>query len=323
MTNRWQSVALPLATKEVSPWLSSGKTISTMPALEQILPSVLLSVVVVVAGLLIAWLLSRTVGRLIDGDYERFYTRKFIRYATAVVVFAMLLVVWQPFGGGVAAAFGLAAAGITFAMQEVIGALAGFFNITVGRIFRIGDRIQMGGVRGDVIDITPLRTKLMEIGSADDDTTWVKGRQHTGRMVAISNKATFTDPVYNFSSFFDFIWEEVQVLIPHHEDSEMASTILTEEAEAISDVEEALAAMRQLRRTFPVPEAELLPRVFASIAAEGVVLSARFIVPTRTARSVKDELARRIGKRLDESGIEVVVTQVIQSGPDWQPTAPD
>ncbi len=294
-----------------------------MPVLEEILPSVLLSVAIVVAGLVVAWLLSRAVGRRIEGDYERFYTRKFIRYSTAIVVFVVLLVVWQPFGGGVAAAFGLAAAGITFAMQEVIGALAGFFNITVGRIFRIGDRIQMGGVRGDVIDVTPLRTKLMEIGSADDQTTWVKGRQHTGRMVAISNKATFTDPVYNFSSFFDFIWEEVQVLIPHHEDSEMASTILTEEAEAISDVEEALASMRQLRRRFPVPEAELLPRVFAGLAADGIMLSARFIVPTRTARSVKDQLARKVEKRLDENGIEVVVTQVIQSGPDWQPIAAD
>lgn len=97
-------------------------------------------------------------------------------------------------------------------MQEVIGALAGWFNITAGGIFRIGDRIQMAGVRGDVIDITPLRTKPMEIGTESDEDTWVKGRQHTGRMVAISNKSTFTEPVYNFSSFFDFIWEELHIL---------------------------------------------------------------------------------------------------------------
>lgn len=56
--------------------------------------------------------------------------------------------IWQPFGGGIAAALGLAAAGLTFAMQEVIGALAGWFNITVGRIFSIGDRIQMGVYAG-------------------------------------------------------------------------------------------------------------------------------------------------------------------------------
>lgn len=290
-----------------------------MTSFEEILARALLSLGVVIAGVVVAWLLGKAAGRRIEGAYERFYTRKFIRYGAAGFVFLILLVVWQPFGGGMAAAFGLAAAGLTFAMQEVIGALAGFFNITVGRIFKVGDRIQMAGVRGDVIDVTPLRTKLMEVGSAQDEDSWVKGRQHTGRMVAISNKATFTDPVYNFSSFFDFIWEEIQVLVPHHEDTEVASTILTDEARAISEIDEALEAMGELRRRFPVPEAELIPRVFASVERDGTVLAARFVVPTRTARSVKDELVRRVEQRLQQSGIEVVVTRVIQPGPDWEP----
>lgn len=294
-----------------------------MNSLEAILPRIVTSITVVVAAIVVAWLIDRAVGRRIEGDYERFYVRKFVRYATAAVAFLVLLIIWQPFGSGVAAAFGLAAAGVTFAMQEVIGALAGWFNITVGRIFKIGDRIQMAGVRGDVIDVTPLRTKLMEIGSEHDPDVWVDGRQHTGRMVAISNKATFTDPVYNFSSFFDFIWEELRILVPYHQDRSVAAAILAEEAEELSQVDEALAEMRQLRRRFPVPETELVPRVFASIERDGVALAARFIVPTRTARTVKDELARRVEKRLESCGVEVIVTEVIQSGPDWEPVGAD
>jgi small-conductance mechanosensitive channel len=290
---------------------------------EEILPRVVASVATILGGILVAWLAGRAAYQRIEGDYERFFVRKVIRYGIAIVVFVVLLVIWQPFGSGIAAALGLAAAGITFAMQEVIGALAGFFNITVGRIFTVGDRIQMGGVSGDVIDITPLRTKLMEIGSANNDEIWVKGRQHTGRMVAISNKATFTEPVFNFSAFFDFIWEELEVVIPYHEDTETAARILTEEARELSQVDEALTEMRQLRRRFPVPETELLPRVFASIGDDGVSLAARFIVPTRTARSVTDQLARRVEKRLEKNGIEVVVTQVIQSGPEWRPIGGD
>ena len=286
---------------------------------EEILPRIFVTAGVLVAAVILAWLLDRAAASRVEGEYERFYARKFIRYGTVAVVVVVAVIVWQPFGSGVAAALGFAAAGITFAMQEVIGALAGWFNITVGRIFTIGDRIEMAGVRGDVIDITPLRTKLMEIGSATDADAWVKGRQHTGRMVAISNKATFTDPVFNFSSFFDFIWEELTILVPYHEDRDAAAAILSEEAKAISDVDEALAEMRRLRRRFPVPDAELLPRVFASIEPDGVLLAARFIVPTRTARSVKDDLARRVEARLGSSGIEMVITQVVQSGPDWEP----
>lgn len=290
-----------------------------MNTIAEATPQLIASLVIIVGGVVTAWLLQRVVVRRIEGRYDRFYGRKFVRYGTAIVVAVLLMIVWQPFGGQFAAAIGLATAGLAFAMQEVIGALAGWFNITVGNIFRIGDRIQMAGVRGDVIDITPLRTKLMEIGSESGDDSWVKGRQHTGRMVAISNKATFTEPVYNFSSFFDFIWEELHVLVPHHEDRDLASRILEEEAEALSELDEALASMSQLRERFPVPEAELLPRVFARIEEDGVRLATRFVVPTRTARSKKDEMARRVERRLDEAGIELIVTEVIQSGPDWEP----
>jgi cobalamin synthase len=64
--------------------------------------------------------------------------------------------------GRIGVVLGLLAAGIAFAMQEVIGALAGWANILSGRIFRVGGRIEMGGVRGDVIAVTPL-----ERGGAD------------------------------------------------------------------------------------------------------------------------------------------------------------
>ncbi len=87
-------------------------------------------------------------------------------------------------------------------MQEVIAALAGWRNIMSGGIFRAGDPIRIAGVRRDVIDMTPLRTKVIEIGSPETGT-WVKGRQYTGRIVAISNKATFTEPVSNYSSSFE------------------------------------------------------------------------------------------------------------------------
>lgn len=294
-----------------------------MSSLTDLIPQLVATGLLVAAGFVAVWLLQGVVSRRVEGPYDSFYGRKFVRYGVATIVVVLLVIVWQPFGGQFAAAFGFAAAGLAFAMQEVIGALAGWFNITVGGIFRIGDRIQMAGVRGDVIDITPLRTKLMEIGSATAEDSWVKGRQHTGRMVAISNKATFTEPVYNFSSFFDFIWEELHVLIPHHEDRDLASRVLQEEVEAISDVDEAMAAMSRLRGRFPVPETELLPRVFARLEGEGTRLAARFVVPTRTARSIKDELTRRVESRLTDMGIELVVTDVVQAGPNWEPIEAD
>lgn len=74
--------------------------------------------------------------------------------------------VWRPFAGQLELVIGLLGAGTAFALQEVIGAVADWASIISGRIFWVGDRIEIGGARGDVIDITLLRTKLMEIGGA-------------------------------------------------------------------------------------------------------------------------------------------------------------
>jgi small-conductance mechanosensitive channel len=129
-------------------------------------------------------------------------------------------------------------------------------------------------VRGDVIDITPLRTKLLETGVSEPPPTglpastdsWVHGRQPTGRVVAVSNKATFDEPVFKYSSMWEFVWEEV---------------------------------------AFPIAHSELEPRVYARATDNYMELSARFVVPVRTSRTAVNDLTRRIRDRLDEVDIPI------------------
>ena len=261
--------------------------------------------VVVVATAVLLGLAGRFAGWWLEDPYARFHARKLARYAIVLAAVVALAVVWRSLAGNVGVILGFAAAGIAFAMQEVIGAIAGWFNVTSGRIYRIGDRIELGGVRGDVIDITLLRTKMLEIGSAEDDKSWVKGRQHTGRIVAISNKATFTSPVYNFSAIFEFIWEELTVPIAYRSDWHEAETIVKEEAVRTSASEGARAAISAMERRYPIPHAEVEPRVFVRATDNWMELSARFVVPVREARTTKDAITRRIRDRLDEAGIEI------------------
>lgn len=273
----------------------------------------------VVALLVAAWLLRRAVARAFEEVEQRYNARRVGRAVIGGAAVLGTILIWRPFDGDLAPTLGLATAGLAFAMQEAIGAVAGWFNITFGSIFRVGDRIEMDGVQGDVIDISLLKTRLMEIGD-DRGTTWVGGRQYTGRVVTVSNKASFTAPVSNYSSYFEFIWEELEVTIPHHGDWRTAIEILEEEARRQSASAGAREAMALVRRRFPVPETEVEPRVFTSADADFMRLAVRFVVPIRNARSVKDELVRRIHSRLEEAGIEVVGTQVVQQARErWEP----
>lgn len=266
------------------------------------------SAVIIVVAVLLARVIGALAARRADDPYARYYVRKGVRYVVAILTVIALAVLWRAFAGRVGVVLGLITAGIAFAMQEVIGAIAGWFNIVSGRIFRVGDRIQMGGVRGDVIDITPLRTKVMEIGAATDPETPVKGRQYTGRIVAISNKATFTEPVYNYSAAFEFVWEELTVPIAYGSDWETAERILTEEAQRVSAGTGAQEAIRHMARRYPVPRAEVEPRVFVAATDDYLELSARFVVPIRTARSIKDDMVHAVMTRFEAEGIEVAST---------------
>lgn len=260
---------------------------------------------VVALAAVVDLVVGRLVARRQDDAYAKYYGRKFVRYGVVAVTLVVLALYWRPFAGQVAAVLGFVAAGLTFALQELIGAVAGWFNILSGRIFRVGDRIQMGGVRGDVIDITPLRTKIMEMGSAADDQAWVRGRQYTGRIVTVSNKATFTEPVFNYSSVFDYIWEELTVPIPYRDDWREAERILREEVERVSASEGAQQAIQTMTDRYPIARADVEPRVFVRATENWNELSARFVVPVRAARRVKDEVTRRVLDRMEAAGIEV------------------
>lgn len=277
---------------------------------ESVVGRLVTTAVVVALAVVLAGVAGRLAARRGHDPTARYYARKAARYAVAGVTLVALAVAWRPFAGNLGVVLGLVTAGVAFAMQEVIGALAGGFNIVSGRIFRVGDRVEMGGVRGDVIDVTPLRTKIMEMGSPTDEGSWVRGRQYTGRIVTVSNKATFTEPVYNYSAAFDYLWEELSLPVAHADDWREAERILLEEARRASASAGAKAAMAEMTRRYPVPRTEVEPRVFVRATDNYMELSARFVVPLRTARSTKDAVTRRVVERLAAAGIPVASTTV-------------
>lgn len=234
------------------------------------------TVALIVVALLLGSLLGRLVAWRVKDAYNRYYLRKAIHVLVVVVLLVALAVVWRPFAGRIGVVLGFATAGLAFAMQEVIGALAGWVSILTGRHFRVGDRIQMGGVRGDVLDLSPLRTKILEIGSGQDNGSWIRGRQYTGRVVSVSNKAIFSEPVFNSSSAFDYLWEELVIPVPYDDDWRSAEGILREEAERASSSGDARRAIEEVRRRYPVGRAEVEPRVFVRATDNWVELAARF-----------------------------------------------
>jgi small-conductance mechanosensitive channel len=245
-----------------------------------------------------------------ENDRLRFWWRQGIRLVTAVVFLTGLISIWldNPATFGQFAAF--VTAGIAFALQRVITAIAGYFIILRGKNFNVGDRIVMGGVRGDVIAVGFMQTTIMEMGQPpgeqkDDPSLWVRGRQYTGRIVTITNDKIFDTPVYNYTREFPYLWDEMSLPIPYNANRRTAEQILLEAARkhTVKIAELSQEALEELERRYLVRRSELEPRVYIRLTDNWVEMSLRFISEDSGVRGLKDAMSRDILDGLEAAGI--------------------
>ena len=152
---------------------------------------------------------------------------------------------------------GVTAAGIALALQEVIMSVASWLAIASGRVYRPGDRVELGGVKGDVIDIGVLRTTLMELGQ------WVDSDLYSGRMVKVANSAAFKQPVFNYTQGFPFVWDEIKVPVHYGSDRLQARRLLERAAAEVAGayVAEARRAWATLVEKYLIDNASVEPIV--------------------------------------------------------------
>ncbi len=255
----------------------------------------------------IRWLLGGTVG-----DPRRFWARQGVQLVMAVVLLLGTVSIWVTPGTDLTTGVGLVSAGLAFALQRVILALAGYFVILRGDTFGVGDRITLGGVRGDVVRLGFIKTTIMEMGqppsvNGADPAVWVNSRQYTGRLVTVTNGVIFDEPVYNYSREFPYLWEEIVLPVGYDADRARVEAILLAAARAHAVVDEPAAerALAAMRSRYAMADAALDPAVYWRITDNWLELSLRFLVPHRGVREVKDRISRDVLAGLDAAGVAI------------------
>lgn len=275
----------------------------------------LLTLVFVVAVLAVTSLarrLTAAASRRTPRQPAAFWARQGIALVGAAVLLLGVMSIWFDNPERLSTALGLATAGVAFALQKVITSFAGYFVILRGKTFTVGDRISMGGVRGDVIALGFMQTTIMEMGQppsvqSADPAMWVKSRQFTGRLVTVSNSNIFDQPVYNYTRDFPFIWEEMTVPVRYQDDCAKVEAILLDaagrQAVKVEDVGED--ALERLRRDFQVDVKDFTPAVYYRLTDNWVELTLRFIAGEHGTRALKDRMARDVLAALKAAGIGV------------------
>ncbi len=241
----------------------------------------------------------------------RFWAHQATNLGIALLIAFVLMSIWFEDPAQLATAFGLVGAGVAFALQRVITAFAGYVIILRGNNFTVGDRISMGGVRGDVLALGFIQTTLMEMGASPGSdagpSVWVKSRQFTGRIVTVSNAKIFDEPVYNYTRDFPYIWEEISVSIRYGDDRQQAEAVMLAAAQrrTLDPATISEEAARGLQHRFDLHRLDFEPRVFYRLTSNWLELTVRFMFKDHGTRSVKDQMARDILDGFDAAGITV------------------
>lgn len=251
------------------------------------------SLLVVVLVLLVRRLAIRYVASKVDEDDAGdavYRARKIATYTASFLIVVTLGFIWIEAFDNFATFLGLLTAGIAIGLSDLLKNMAGWAYILTRRPLSVGDRVEIDGTRGDVVDVRLFRFSLMEVGN------WVDADQSTGRLVHVPNGLLFNQKVANYTEGFSHIWEDLPVLITFESDFEKAEQIMRRVlAEHCPDVEATAGrSIRETARRYHIRIGAITPTVYLSVRDSGVLLTARYLTEARSRRGTAEDIWRAI-----------------------------
>lgn len=232
----------------------------------------------------------RVVNRNVADDKRRYHARKSITYVYGAVLFVVIGSIWFRGMTSLGTFLGLASAGLAVALHDPISNIAGFFFIEARKPFVVGDRVEIDGTMGDVIDIRLFQFSIVEVGN------WVDADQSTGRIIHVPNSMAMRKPLANSHVGFEYIWNEIPVLITFESDWKKAKELLLkigrENTEFLSNG--AQEQIRQAAQKYLIVAGKLTPTVYMTVKDSGVMLTIRYLVNPRQRRGTEMKIWEEI-----------------------------
>ena len=244
------------------------------------------TITVIITLWVVRMVIVRIVMRRTSEIRSRYIFQKTATYVAIIVGIFVVARIWFREMRDITTFLGLLSAGIAIALKDIVVNIAAWVFLIWVRPLSVGDRIQVGEHRGDVIDISLFHFTLMEIGN------WVDSEQSTGRVIKVPNGRIFSEPLANYSQGFQYIWNEVPVLVTFESNWKKAKVILldivrrrTEDLSGKAEKQVREASMR-----FMISYSKLTPTVYTSVKDSGVMLTIRYLTEPRRRRGTEETI---------------------------------
>lgn len=235
----------------------------------------------------------------------RYSFRKATSISMAVVAVVVLLRIWIPDPQALLVAYGVVGAGIAVALQDLFKNVAGSIAIFFGGLYEVGNRIEINGTYGDVIDIGLMNTTMLEIRE------WIGADQATGRITTIPNGAVLSKPLQNYTKHHKYLWDEIVIVVTPESDWQRALTLMEQVGHEHTRefVEQADKSLTRLERYYYVEGHILDPNAYIQPHANGYELTLRYVVDAWKRRSTNSDIWSGILQAFEaDPGIEIAPT---------------
>jgi len=248
------------------------------------------SVLWIVLTVLLVWMVGRLIDRfLVHSKLElkqQMTLRAVARFSAQVLAVLVILFLASGLPSQMSTILGLAVAGLTVALKDFIVSFLGWFVLMGRNGIRVGDWVEINGVRGEVIEIGLLRTVLLETGN------WASAGHPTGRQVALLNSFAVEGYYFNFTTTGQWLWDEIQILIPWAVDPypviEELLGIVTKETERNAQMAEQ--DWQRVTRRYGVRLFSATPAVSVRSTNDGVEVTVRYMSRARERSEVRSHL---------------------------------
>lgn len=264
-----------------------------------VLTKVLISLIIIIIFWIIKRSLLKIVNKKVKETHSRYLWRKALNYIVIAADLIFIGAIWMKSFQSLATYLGLLSAGISIALKDPILDMAGWLFIVTHRILKVGDRIEIDGKIGDVIDTGIFQFLIIEVGE------WVDADQSTGRIIHIPNSLLFTKPLINYTKGFPYIWNEIPVLVTFESNWKKAKTLLQKIVQKHTESSNEIAKMsiKKAARKFDILYQHTEPRVYTSVENSGILLTIRYLCRVRkrrgTAEAIWEDILDEFAKHND------------------------
>jgi small-conductance mechanosensitive channel len=292
-----QGILLDLYKRSLSNWRAATRN-EYNAGLKTLLMELLALGLVILILVVLSEIWRRATFRYVT-DFRR--RNQFLLVRRIVVWFAVIIIIAFAFAselGALATFAGLLTAGVAFALQNVILAVAGYFFLIGKYGVRVGDRVQIGSVTGEVVDIGLVRMHLIEFSSGETEA------QPTGRVVGFSNSIVFQPG----SGFFkqipetNFIWHQITLTLAPESDyreveERLMGAVTSVLAEYRDDLELQRRHMERSLSTLAVKSFE--PQSRLRLTQSGLEVVIRYPLELENAAEIDDRITRSLLDAID------------------------